>query len=151
MFREIGRWSNSALARNAKEYRRWVRRERAAHRFFGFVVEEPGTGIAGSGAVWLQPAQPRPAPLAGPFLPYLMSMFTEPRYRGRGVASALVSRMVEWAEARGYRRIVLHASRKGRSVYERLGFEATNEMRLALPRTGVPLQGNRDRARRRAP
>jgi GNAT superfamily N-acetyltransferase len=133
MFREIGRWSTAALARNATAYRRWLVRERAARRFFAFVVEDPDRGVVGSGALWLQPSQPRPAPLARPRMPYIMSMYTEPRFRGRGIASMLVRTMVDWASARGYRRVFLHASRKGRPVYERLGFEAGNEMRLELP------------------
>jgi GNAT superfamily N-acetyltransferase len=133
MFREIGRWSSVALARSAVAYRRWARREIAAHRLVGFVVEDPAAGIVGSGVVWLQPAQPRPSPLARPTMPYIMSMYTAPRFRGRGVASALVRTMVRWASRRGYRRIFLHASKAGRPVYERLGFVAGNEMRLELP------------------
>ena len=31
---------------------------------------------------------------------------------------------------RGVKRVVLHASDAGRALYERLGFVATNEMRL---------------------
>ncbi len=134
MFREIGRWSPPVLARSERAYRRWARREMAAHRLFGFVAEDRPEGrVVGSGVVWLQPSQPRPSPLARNSMPYIMSMFTEPSYRGRGVASSLVRLMVHWAAARGYRRVFLHASRKGRPVYERLGFEPGNEMRLDLP------------------
>jgi GNAT superfamily N-acetyltransferase len=133
MFREIGRWSAEALARSAEAYRRWSLRERAARRWFGFVVEDPDAGIVGSGVLWLQPSQPRPSPLARLWMPYIMSMYTEPRFRGRGIASRLVETMVTWATDRGYRRIFLHASRMGRPVYARLGFEVGNEMRLELP------------------
>lgn len=133
MFREIGRWRSGALARSARAYRRWAIKELSGRRMFGFVVEERGGGIVGSGVVWLQPSQPRPAPLARLSMPYIMSMYTEPRYRGRGVASSLVEAMVRWAVQRGYRRIFLHASKKGRPVYERLGFQDGNEMRLDLP------------------
>jgi len=132
MFREIGRWSSATLARSARAYRRWARRELAARRLFGFVVEDPEARVVGSGVVWLQPSQPRPAPLARLAMPYIMSMYTEPSFRRRGVATTLVRAMVVWATARGFRRIFLHASRKGRPVYERLGFRAGNEMRLDL-------------------
>jgi GNAT superfamily N-acetyltransferase len=126
MFEEIGGGSPAALDGSEPAYRRWVLREKAAHRFYGFVVEARSHGVVGSGVVWLQPSQPRPAPLDRLVMPYIMSMYTDPGYRGRGVASLLVRRMVRWATDRGYRRIVLHASKHGRPVYERLGFESTN-------------------------
>jgi GNAT superfamily N-acetyltransferase len=133
MWREIGRWSEADLDRADQAYRRWVRREQRAKRFFAYVVETPSGEPAGSGAVWLAPNQPRPGRLASPELPYILSMYTEPRFRRRGVATLLVRTMVTWAAHRGYRRVVLHASRQGRPVYARLGFEATREMRLDLP------------------
>jgi len=66
-------------------------------------------------------------------MPYILSMFTEPRARRRGVASQIVRAMIEWSSRRGYRRIFLHASEEGRSVYAGLGFAPGNEMRLDLP------------------
>jgi hypothetical protein len=38
--------------------------------------------------------------------------------------------ILEWLKQRGFRAVNLHASREGRPLYEKLGFEATNEMRL---------------------
>ena len=38
--------------------------------------------------------------------------------------------MVDWARTERLDRLVLHASKEGRAVYERFGFVATNEMRF---------------------
>jgi GNAT superfamily N-acetyltransferase len=40
--------------------------------------------------------------------------------------------IVEWCRAEGFGYVSLHASKFGRRLYERMGFEATNEMRLYL-------------------
>jgi hypothetical protein len=37
---------------------------------------------------------------------------------------------MQWARDRGYPWMTLHASHMGRPVYEKLGWEATNEMRI---------------------
>lgn len=134
MFGEIGGWSEPELDRHDAAYRRWFVRERRARRLFGFVIDASDGEPAGSGVVWLQPSQPRPARLSRCSMPYIMSMFTEREFRGRGVATRLVEEMVRWANRRGYRRIFLHASAAGRPVYRRLGFGDGNEMRLDLPR-----------------
>jgi GNAT superfamily N-acetyltransferase len=133
MWEDIGGRTRGELDRADPVYRRWVRREIAAGRFVGFLVENRAGRPLGSGAIWLTPSQPRPGRLAGPTMPYILSMFTEPAARGRGVASRIVHAMIAWATRRGFRRIFLHASEQGRSVYERLGFVPGNEMRLELP------------------
>jgi hypothetical protein len=38
--------------------------------------------------------------------------------------------ILAWLKQRGLRTVNLHASAEGRRLYEKLGFEATNEMRL---------------------
>jgi ribosomal protein S18 acetylase RimI-like enzyme len=52
-------------------------------------------------------------------------------WRRRGVAEALMRAILDTLAERGIRRVVLHASDDGRSLYQRLGFVPTNEMRLA--------------------
>ncbi len=133
MWEEIGGFTAAELDRADGAYRRWVERERRAHRFRAYVVEEPPGRPVASGALWRSPAQPRPGALARESMPYLLSMYTDPAERGRGIASDLVCAMVDWARAHGYRRVYLHASKLGRGVYARLGFEDGNEMRLDLP------------------
>lgn len=133
MWEEIGGFTVAELDRADGAYRRWVERERRAHRFLAYVVEEPPGRPVASGALWRSPTQPRPGALARESMPYLLSMYTDPAARGRGIASDLVRAMVDWARAHGYRRVYLHASKLGRGVYARLGFADGNEMRLDLP------------------
>ena len=54
---------------------------------------------------------------------YLMNMYTEPAWRGRGLASALVHECITFTRTQTpARRIRLHATSAGRPVYERAGF-----------------------------
>jgi hypothetical protein len=43
----------------------------------------------------------------------------------------LLRQIINWAQAEEINRLILHASEAGRSLYERLGFVRTNEMRFA--------------------
>ena len=55
---------------------------------------------------------------------------TQPEFRNRGIARQIMLTILAWVKERGLRSVNLHASDEGRPLYERLGFEATNEMRL---------------------
>lgn len=110
----------------------WARSRLRSGALVGFVVEERGRMVA-SGVVRLQPVQPRPG-RAATVRPYLMSVFAERDARGRGHAARLTRAAVAWCRREGHDRLVLHASAAGRGAYERLGFEPTSGMRLALPR-----------------
>ena len=62
----------------------------------------------------------------------ILNVYTEPEYRRRGVARQLMQTMIAWCESEGLARVTLHASDDGRHLYESLGFEPSNEMRLKL-------------------
>jgi GNAT superfamily N-acetyltransferase len=111
-------------------YGAWVERLLGEGRLAAWVTEGPGGPVA-SGCVYLQEVHPRPGH-PGPWCPYLLSMFTEPAWRGKGVARAIVQEAIAWSRARGQTRLALHASAAGRPLYERLGFQASPEMRLDL-------------------
>ncbi len=133
MWRDIGIFTREEVAESASPYRQWVRSEMREKRFLGFVAEDGRGRVLGSGGLWLRPEQPRPGRLAGMHMPYILSMYTEPRFRRSGVATALVMEMVRWCRANGFRsRVTLHASRSGRPVYERVGFKPGNEMTYDL-------------------
>jgi len=60
----------------------------------------------------------------------VLNVYTEPDFRKRGVARQVMLTILAWVKEHGFRAVYLHASAEGRGLYERLGFEATNEMRL---------------------
>ena len=62
----------------------------------------------------------------------ILNMYTEPEYRRRGIARQIMEIMIAWCKQEGFARVSLHASEHGRHLYESLGFEDSNEMRLNL-------------------
>ena len=62
----------------------------------------------------------------------ILNVYTDPEYRRRGIARQLMQIMIAWCKSEGLARITLHASDDGRHLYESLGFEPSNEMRLRL-------------------
>ncbi|HEY6924964.1 MAG TPA: GNAT family N-acetyltransferase [Steroidobacteraceae bacterium] len=67
-------------------------------------------------------------------VPLMVNVYTEPRWRRRGVARQLVVMLMRWAAEQGVDQMVLHASDAGRALYASLGFAATNEMRWSPSR-----------------
>jgi GNAT superfamily N-acetyltransferase len=63
---------------------------------------------------------------------WIVNMYTEPHARRRGLAKKFVGIMTEWCRAEGFGSVSLHASDAGRLVYEPLGFQPSNEMKLSL-------------------
>lgn len=62
-------------------------------------------------------------------VPLVVNVYTEPDFRGKGIARALMDTLLKWATAQGCDHVVLHASDAGRPLYQSLGFVPTNEMR----------------------
>jgi RimJ/RimL family protein N-acetyltransferase len=63
-------------------------------------------------------------------------------WRGRGVGTALIERLLAWAPAHGVERIEAHAwatNPRAVALYERLGFEREGELRGAVKRDGTPI------------
>jgi GNAT superfamily N-acetyltransferase len=133
MWADIGGFDPFAIRREAVAYRRWVSQRLGTRRFLGWIVESGQGQVAGSGCVWVVESLPRPGDPQR-WRPYVLSMYTDPEFRGRGVASSIVRAAVAWSRARGFSRITLHGSEMGRPVYARLGFERTWEMRRQLIR-----------------
>lgn len=131
MFHDMHTPSKRKLAIHDRAFPRWARREMLAKRLYGFLVEDEHGSVLGGGSVWLREVQPYPG-FSGGKVPYLMSMYTKPSARGTGVATTIVNHVVAWSRARGYDSISLHASKMGRPLYEKLGWEESSEMELEL-------------------
>jgi len=95
-------------------------------------AEKPEMIVAGAG-VQLQPILPRPldiSTIGEGRQGTIVNVFTEPQWRQRGIAGLLIKEIITWSKNEQIDRVVLHASDEGRSIYERLGFIASNEMRF---------------------
>jgi GNAT superfamily N-acetyltransferase len=94
----------------------------AADTFIGFVVDAPeGGGLAACVVAELLDRLPTPGDAAC-LQAYVSNVSTDPRWRRRGHARAVVAAVVLEAARRGATRIELHATGEGRPLYESLGF-----------------------------
>lgn len=134
MWEDIGGRTRGQLDAADGVYRRWARSRLQSGKLVGWIAEVGGRGVA-SGCVWVQESQPRPG-WKGTHQAYLLSVYTEPAHRGKGLATWITRESLRWSRAQGFDRMTLHASDEGRGVYARLGFERTREMRLLLMRKG---------------
>ena len=63
---------------------------------------------------------------------YVWGVYVEPAHRRRGIARTLTQATTSYLKSIGCTHALLHASPSGRPVYNELGFEPTNELRLDL-------------------
>jgi GNAT superfamily N-acetyltransferase len=85
------------------------------------VDRRSGAGLADLGRAEVQqrlPGPPNPSGLLG----YIGTMTTEPAFRGQGVASAIVRRLIAELRARDVDRIELHATPVAEQLYRSSGF-----------------------------
>ena len=95
-------------------------------------ADEPETIVAGAG-IQLQPILPRPldvSTIGEGRQGTIVNVFTEPQWRKRGIAGLLIKEIIAWSKNEQIDRLTLHASNQGRSIYERLGFTESNELRF---------------------
>lgn len=138
MMRELGHVGPRAIARHARVVAPWIEHELRARRLWGYLAVGPDNTPLASGLLWLKPRNPSPR-FPHTRIPYILSMYTAPPARRRGIAGEIVRALVDSARARGYPRVELHASRAGYALYKSLGFRPTDEMRLELgPRPRRP-------------
>ena len=108
---------------------RYIAQAMPAGTFRAWVVEHQGMVVAGGG-LQLRTLMPRPGYVYGEPEGLIVSMWTEPEHRRRGLGRQIVDAILAWGRGHGVTRFTLHASDEGRPLYELYGFKATNEMRL---------------------
>ena len=92
-----------------------------------------GERLAATGGLDLRremPSYHNPAGLSG----HIMNIWTDPAFRGRGIAWRMLDLLTAAACERGCLTVSLHTTAMGRPLYQRYGFTATDdEMELELP------------------
>ena len=101
--------------------------------YVGWLAIDPNDRVVAGTGVHIKPQLPRishgGARVVTGAVPLAVNVYTEPEWRGKGIARALMVTVMEWARTAGFDRVVLHASDAGRPLYVSLGFVPTNEMR----------------------
>ena len=140
MFRDMGQLSDDLHDALIEAARAYFTAAIPDGRYVAWLAEAAGgpggraREIVGGAGLQLRELLPRPEPtgtrlVRGP-QGLILNVFTERAWRRRGVAGALMRELLRWCRANGIESLVLHASRDGRSLYEKLGFTPTNEMRF---------------------
>jgi GNAT superfamily N-acetyltransferase len=133
MFQDMGQVPPDLAAKLQQSSERAVAGLLSTGEYIGwFAVTASGEVIAGAG-VHIKAQLPRIS-LTGDAVedspvPLVVNVYTEPDWRGRGVARELMRHLMNWAVEQDYERVVLHASDAARPLYVSLDFAATNEMR----------------------
>ena len=97
-----------------------------------WVCEDQGEIIATSAIVFYE--MPPSFTNGYGWIGYIANVYTAAAYRRRGIATALLERVVQEAKVRNVKLIWLRASEEGTFLYEKYGFSHGNDwMRLELP------------------
>jgi GNAT superfamily N-acetyltransferase len=133
MWVDMGTGTPESLDAMDETFAPYLARSLADGTYHGWMAHTADGRVVGSGGLivheWLaSPRDRNPRPRRA----YIANMYTELFYRGRGIARCIMNAILDWCRADGFESVILHASEQGRPLYESLGFEPTNEMRLKL-------------------
>lgn len=129
MFRDMGYIDDVTLQAMSARFQPWLRQKMEANEYLGWFALAPDASIAAGLGLWLMDWPPHMV-ATGRWRGNILNVYTEPAYRRAGLARALMQTALEWCTANQVSAVILHSSSDGRPLYESLGFEPTNEMRL---------------------
>jgi GNAT superfamily N-acetyltransferase len=116
------------MVATSEPYLRRAMADGSVHAWLSFTS---GADPAGGGVVIVSPWLSRPHSLQCRQAS-ILNVYTYPTHRRQGVARELMQVMIGWCREQGFAYVSLHASADGKPLYEALGFEPNNEMRLKL-------------------
>jgi GNAT superfamily N-acetyltransferase len=128
MFAESGRTRESLRPMTAA-FERWLAPRLADGSYFGWMLEDAGVVIAGLGMMIID-WPPHPSHPADHRRAYILNVFVEPEHRRKGLAKRLMALAEARAGELGVCYAILHSTRKGRPLYESLGWGPTSEMAI---------------------
>jgi GNAT superfamily N-acetyltransferase len=133
MWWDMGRRDEAALHLMEEAASEYFPAAIADGSYRGFLATTKDASVVGGGGVVVS-RWPGSLGQRQPLRAMILNMYVEREYRRRGIARALMQAMIAWCRENGFVSVGLHASDQGRPLYEQLGFEPTNEMRLSLRR-----------------
>jgi GNAT superfamily N-acetyltransferase len=128
MFLDSVPTDDAQLERMIAKFVPWVRAKLEDGSYVGWLTSNDWRVVAGAG-MWLMEFPPHWMH-EEPVRAYLLNFYVDPEFRGHGLAYSLLKTVVEETRQRGIKVVSLHASVFGKPLYERNGFELSNEMIL---------------------
>ena len=132
MFFDMGRRDERALDAMSEKFRSWLRRKMEAREYLAWFAIAPDASVVAGAGLWLMDWPPLMT-AAGKWRGNILNVYTEAACRRQGLARRLMLVAMDWCKKEGVEGVILHSSPEGRALYESLGFEPTNEMRLKRP------------------
>ncbi|WP_433944724.1 GNAT family N-acetyltransferase [Paenibacillus sp. SN-8-1] len=132
LLQEVGKMGNKEELEEVRNANRlYYEKHLKSGDYISFVTESQGQIIGTIGLIIIN----RP-----PYLhnllgmdAYIMNVYTTPDFRGKGIATALLDKSIEYAKSNNAGRIILTASADGKPVYEKRGFKLkSSAMELVL-------------------
>src|SRR5690349_10807257 len=135
MFRDMGYHNEAALNSMMEKFLPWVKAKILSGDYLAWLAVTSADAVVSGAGLWLMDW---PAHMVGSSARRgnILNVYTEPEYRRRGLARWLLEAAIHCCKASEIDFVILHASPEGRGLYESLGFEAGNEMRMKVVRTG---------------
>jgi len=131
MFHDMGYHDAAALESMSTKFRPWLLARMASGEYLAWLAIASDGPVAAGGGLWLMDWPPHMVG-AGARRGNILNVYTAPEFRRRGLARELMEVIVRWCRENSVDTVILHASLDGRALYESMGFEATNEMRISL-------------------
>lgn len=130
MFKASGR-TDAMMQPSTDAFRAWLRPRLSDGSYFGWIAEIGGVAVAGLGMMVID-WPPHPSHPEQACRGYILNVFVEPSFRGRGLARALMDIAMAEAKRRQLQYVILHATAMGTPMYEKLGWRRTTEMSMTL-------------------
>jgi GNAT superfamily N-acetyltransferase len=131
MFRDLGHRDDAALDSMAAKFQPWLESKMRSGEYLAWLAVTADQQAAAGAGLWLMD-WPAHMVNSSPQRGNILNVFTEPEFRRRGLARRLMETVLAWCQANQIDLVVLHASTDGRPLYESMGFQASNEMRIKL-------------------
>ena len=128
MFREMGGDYDRTRPHYQEASRTYFEAALRDGSYYGIFCEKEGRILAGGGVVIA--AWPGSPMNYSPRRAWILNIYVEPEHRRQGLARAIMQQLIDWCRTSGFESVALHSSEEGRPLYDKLGFKATNEMRL---------------------
>jgi GNAT superfamily N-acetyltransferase len=136
VWHEVGGWNRADLEPQIPVWSAFFRDRVAVETYVAFIAEDDGEAI-GSGGILIHLTIPRPR-LTSDRAGRVQSLYIVPVARRRGVARAIMERILDYARASQLVSVSLHPSDDARPLYSSLGFHAANEMLLRIDEPKAP-------------